>query len=173
MLSAVESLDLRAWVERAPQGKRPFREAVHLVLTAIGTSIAGCTQPIVKGATLMAIRHDSTRCTRAADGATRERYSRSSELTSVQAFDDRGVVANEPWSCEVRCRSQTSSLLGRCAGSLCGIPDPPTAAVQIQVSLLDQATQMALQRVAAGARQFDGLSHRDSAVFTDEFHHLE
>jgi Nucleotidyl transferase AbiEii toxin, Type IV TA system len=61
----------------------------------------------VKGETLMAIRYDSTRFTRDADFSTRERYSRSSELALLQAFDDQLMLANEQLSYDVMCRRQT------------------------------------------------------------------
>jgi hypothetical protein len=47
MSNAIEALDLPAWVERAPDNKRHFREAVHIILSAIGTSTALRTQMVM------------------------------------------------------------------------------------------------------------------------------
>ncbi len=37
MSKSIETLDLASWVGKAPADKKNFREAVHIVLTAIGT----------------------------------------------------------------------------------------------------------------------------------------
>lgn len=45
----LEELDLPAWVEKAPPGKASFREAVHIVLHAISTSLALRSTMVIKG----------------------------------------------------------------------------------------------------------------------------
>ena len=67
----LEELNLPAWVARAAPDKRHFREAVHIVLSAIGTSVALRSTMVMKGGMLMAIRYDSSRFTKDADFSTR------------------------------------------------------------------------------------------------------
>ena len=72
--SHIESLDIPAWVAKASANKRNFREAVHIILTAIGQSTALRTKMIMKGGMLMALRYESSRFTKDADFSTRELY---------------------------------------------------------------------------------------------------
>ena len=61
MSDVIEALDLPSWVARAPDDKRHFREAVHIILSAIGTSRALRTKMDMKGGMLKAIRYGSSR----------------------------------------------------------------------------------------------------------------
>ena len=72
-------VDLAAWVSRGDEQHRGFREAVHIVISAISDSAPLRTQMIMKGGLLMAIRYDSTRFTRDVDFSTREKYASGSE----------------------------------------------------------------------------------------------
>lgn len=56
MSNQIEALDLAAWVSRAPEDQRHFRQAVHIILSAIGTSIDLRTQMVLKGGMLMAVK---------------------------------------------------------------------------------------------------------------------
>jgi hypothetical protein len=54
MSEAIARLDIPTWVSQAPPDKKDFREAVHIILTAIGTSTALRTKMVMKGGMLSA-----------------------------------------------------------------------------------------------------------------------
>lgn len=110
MSDAIETLDLPAWVARAPDAKRHFREAVHVILTAIGASTALRTQMVMKGGMLMAIRYDSSRFTKDADFSTRDRYAKGDETALLVELDAQLVLANEQFSYDVLCRRQKAGM---------------------------------------------------------------
>jgi len=57
----LEEIDLSLWVSQAPADKRNFREAVHIILTAIGTSTALRPTMVMKGGLLLAKRDGTAR----------------------------------------------------------------------------------------------------------------
>ena len=71
----MHEFDLTAWVAQAPSSKeKEFREAVHCILEAIGSTEQLRTQMIMKGGVLMAIRYETGRNTRDIDFSTMEHY---------------------------------------------------------------------------------------------------
>lgn len=82
-------VDLAAWVSRGDEQHRGFREAVHIVISAISDSAPLRTQMIMKGGLLMAIRYDSTRFTRDVDFSTREKYAPGSEQVLLAELDQQ------------------------------------------------------------------------------------
>ena len=57
----MNEVDVSGWVEQADVPQRRFREAVHIILDAIGQSRSLQTKMVMKGGLLMAIRYASTR----------------------------------------------------------------------------------------------------------------
>lgn len=110
MSNSIEALDLHAWVERAPDDKRLFREAVHILLTAIGTSVALRTQMVMKGGMLMALRYDSSRFTKDADFSTRDKYAKGDEAALLAELDAQLTFANEQLPYDVFCRRQKAEI---------------------------------------------------------------
>lgn len=89
MADALEALDLPAWVDGAPDRQRNFREAVHIILTAIGTSTALRSTMIMKGGMLMAIRYESTRFTKDADFSTQARFAKGDDEAMLKELDQQ------------------------------------------------------------------------------------
>ncbi|MCW5257976.1 nucleotidyl transferase AbiEii/AbiGii toxin family protein [Verminephrobacter aporrectodeae subsp. tuberculatae] len=110
MGDAIESLDLPAWVERAPNGNRHFREAVHTILHAISTSMELSTKMIMKGGMLMAIRYDSSRFTRDIDFSTRAPYAIGNETILLNKLDEQLILANGRFTYDVMCMRQRSII---------------------------------------------------------------
>src|ERR1017187_3152732 len=106
----LEELDLPAWVEKATPDKRHFREAVHIVLSAISTSVALRSTMVMKGGMLMAIRYDSSRFTRDADFSTRQKYAENSEQALLAELDQQLAMANDQLPYDTMCRRQRTEI---------------------------------------------------------------
>jgi predicted nucleotidyltransferase component of viral defense system len=110
MSSSIESIDLAAWVEKAPPDKRNFREAVHIILTAIGTSTALRTKMVMKGGMLMALRYESSRFTKDADFSTKDLYASGDENELVAELDAQLALSNAETNYDTMCMIQRSRL---------------------------------------------------------------
>ena len=143
MSDSIEALDLPAWVERAPDDKRHFRAAVHIILTAIGTSTALRTQMVMKGGMLMAIRYDSSRFTKDADFSTRQRYAIGDETGLLAELDAQLTVVNEQFSYDVLCRRQKSEMRP-------ARPDANFPTLSLSIGYAQRSKPRELQRLLAG-----------------------
>lgn len=110
MTDALQALDLPAWVASAPNRQRHFREAVHIILTAIGTSTALRSTMIMKGGMLMAIRYDSTRFTKDADFSTQARFAKGDDEVMLKELDQQITLANERLPYDTMCRRQRTEM---------------------------------------------------------------
>ena len=110
MTDTLQALDLPAWVACAPDRQRHFREAVHIILTAIGTSTALRSTMIMKGGMLMAIRYDSTRFTKDADFSTQARYEKGDDEAMLKELDQQITLVNERLSYDTMCRRQRTKM---------------------------------------------------------------
>lgn len=143
MSDVIEALDLSSWVARAADDKRHFREAVHIILSAIGTSRALRTKMVMKGGMLMAIRYGSSRFTRDADFSTRDRYAKGDETGLLAEFDAQMVLANEQFSYDVTCRRQKAEI--RPAS-----PDANFPTLGLTIGYAPRSKPRELQRLLAG-----------------------
>ena len=107
---SVEELDVLAWVAKAEPRERNFREAVHIILTAISTSTELGSTMVMKGGMLMAIRYNSSRFTKDADFSTREKYLEGNEVELMAELDTQINYANESLGYDTMCRSQRYEL---------------------------------------------------------------
>jgi predicted nucleotidyltransferase component of viral defense system len=110
MNNSLESLDIPAWVAKASADKRNFREAVHIILTAIGQSTALRTKMIMKGGMLMALRYESNRFTKDADFSTRELYIQGNETELIAELDAQLALANAELPYDTSCQIQRFKL---------------------------------------------------------------
>lgn len=106
MSEAIEALNLEAWVAKAQSDKKHFREAVHIILTAIGASTALRTKMVMKGGMLMALRYDSSRFTKDADFSTKALYAEGDEKELLAELDARLALANNELPYDTECRIQ-------------------------------------------------------------------
>jgi predicted nucleotidyltransferase component of viral defense system len=106
----IEELDLPAWVEKSTPDKRHFREAVHIVLTAISTSVSLRSTMVMKGGMLMAIRYDSSRFTKDADFSTREKYAKNAEHELIAELDQQLAAANDLLPYDTMCKRQRTEI---------------------------------------------------------------
>jgi len=106
----VEEIDIPAWVGKAEGGDRTFREAVHIVLTAISSSTVLQSTMVMKGGMLMAIRYNSTRFTKDADFSTRDKYLEGNEVALLEELNAQIDLANETLGYDTMCRCQKYEL---------------------------------------------------------------
>lgn len=111
MNEIIETLDLPAWVAKAPADKRSFREAVHIILTAIGGSTVLRTKMVMKGGMLMALRYESSRFTKDADFSTRALYVNGDEKELLGELDAQLALANAESTYDTRCQIQRYKLM--------------------------------------------------------------
>lgn len=106
----LEEIDLSRWVSQAPADKRNFREAVHIILSAIGTSTALRSTMVMKGGLLLAIRYDSGRFTKDVDFSTRDRYEPGMEQALIEELERQLDTANESLPYDTMCRVQRAEV---------------------------------------------------------------
>jgi len=136
-------LDLASWVARAPADKKNFREAVHIILTAIGASTVLRGNMILKGGMLMALRYDSSRFTRDADFSTSSKYIKGDEQKLLEELGAQLTLANAVSSYDTFCQIQRHSLTPP------GLNKSfPTLALNIGYA--SRSNTRALQRLLAG-----------------------
>ncbi len=143
MPDGVGMLDLASWVAKAPADKKNFREAVHIILAAIGASTVLRGNMILKGGMLMALRYDSSRFTRDADFSTTAKYAKGDEQKLLEELGVQLDLANAVSSYDTFCQIQRHSLTP---------PGPnksfPTLALNIGYA--SRSNTRALQRLLAG-----------------------
>lgn len=142
MNDRIETIDLAAWVAKAPADKKKFREAVHIILTAIGISTALRTKMVMKGGMLMALRYESSRFTKDADFSTKALYVKGDEQELVAELDAQLALVNAETNYDTMCVIQRSRLMP---------PGPektfPTLALNIGYAA--RSNERALQRLLA------------------------
>lgn len=107
---SVEELDVPAWVAKAEPRERNFREAVHIILTAIANSAELASTMVMKGGMLMAIRYNSSRFTKDADFSTRNKYLEGNEDELLAELNAHIDYANESLGYDTMCRTQRYEL---------------------------------------------------------------
>jgi predicted nucleotidyltransferase component of viral defense system len=107
---SIHEIDISKWVASASKSQRGFREAVHIVLTAISTSSALRSKMVMKGGLLMAIRYDSTRFTRDVDFSTRDRHSNADQHALLTALDTQIDLINGQLLYDIVCRRQATRI---------------------------------------------------------------
>jgi predicted nucleotidyltransferase component of viral defense system len=107
---AIQELNLAQWVATAADGQRGFREAVHIILAAIGKSADLSSRMVMKGGLLMAIRYNSTRFTRDIDFSTLEKHRQADEQALLSELDEQLVWANDHLPYDTMCLRQNAKL---------------------------------------------------------------
>lgn len=110
MNKQIETLNVAEWVACAPLQQQAFREAVHIVLSAIGSSVPLRTQMVMKGGMLMAIRYNSTRFTRDADFSTTALYQQGKEKELIEELEAQIQYFNQLLSYNTHCTIQSSKI---------------------------------------------------------------
>lgn len=110
MSESIQRLDIPTWVSQAPANQKGFREAVHIILTAIGTSTALRTKMVMKGGMLMALRYESSRFTKDADFSTTATYTKAGEEEFLAELEARLALVISESAYDTTCQIQSSEL---------------------------------------------------------------
>ncbi len=106
----LHELDLAHWVAAAPANQRRFRQAVHIVLMTISTSVGLRSRMIMKGGLLMAIRYDSSRFTKDIDFSTHEMWSSADQEALLAELEAQLEWTNQQLPYDIVCRLQGAIL---------------------------------------------------------------
>lgn len=124
----IEELDLRAWVEKAPDARNSeFREAVHTILAAIASDAQLQASMVLKGGILLAIRYQSHRFTKDIDLSTSDELKDGIAPDAVQELLNkslRSTVAGLDY--DLDCIVQSVQVDPK-------IPDPTYPSLKIKV----------------------------------------
>ncbi len=142
MSKSLETIDLAAWVKKASSDKKNFREAVHIILTAIGASTALRTKMVMKGGMLMALRYESSRFTKDADFSTKALYASGDEDELLAELDAQLSLANAESDYDTMCMLQRSKLMP--SG-----PEKTFPTLALNIGYAARSNERAMQRLLA------------------------
>lgn len=139
----MNEVDVSAWVEQADVPQRRFREAVHIILDAIGQSRSLQTKMVMKGGLLMAIRYASTRFTRDIDFSTAGVYREAQAQELVQEFERQLVLAVDRLPYATTCKLQSHQVQPKGENKT-------HQSLKLKVGYADATKPAAMQRLEAG-----------------------
>lgn len=111
-MSEIEECDIAAWVEESlGEENREFREAVHTILSAIGSDENLKASMVLKGGILLAIRYHSHRYTKDIDFSTEKKLGGDITEAAVREILDASLAQMvETLDYDLDCRVQSSKL---------------------------------------------------------------
>ncbi|WP_145475996.1 nucleotidyl transferase AbiEii/AbiGii toxin family protein [Yersinia similis] len=98
------------WVKEAPQDRLVFRQAVHIVLSAIANSEYLKPKMIMKGGMLLGIRYKSSRFTEDIDFSTKMKLSEIDKGEFESELSDALAISSDQLSYGVVCAIQSASI---------------------------------------------------------------
>lgn len=110
----IDECDISTWVtQQSDVIPRPFREAIHTILYAIGKSSDLNTRMLMKGGILLAIRYRSSRFTRDVDFSTTSTYADFNRDSFNNEISKQLTHAVEALDYALDCKIQSSELRPR------------------------------------------------------------
>jgi predicted nucleotidyltransferase component of viral defense system len=113
MIHAMNPMDpanMISWVEEAPEDQREFREAVHVILSAITHDPELRGSMVMKGGILMGIRYHSPRFTSDIDFSSKSPLSELDPETIRKKLDSGMAVASTRFDYDLDCRVQSCKV---------------------------------------------------------------
>jgi len=101
---------IEEWVSSAPADRVVFRQAVHIVLSAIAGSEYLKPKMIMKGGMLLGIRYKSSRFTEDIDFSTKMKLSEIDESEFREELNDALIIASDEFAYGVSCRVQSLAI---------------------------------------------------------------
>lgn len=103
----MEQLEIAKWVAEVAPAHREFREAVHVILSAIAKSPYLKTNMIIKGGILLAIRYQSSRYTKDIDFSTSKTLQEFDKDGFLEKFRESLMIAVNELDYGMDCRVQS------------------------------------------------------------------
>lgn len=135
-------IDISQWINRDP-ARKAFRQAVHIILTAIARAPGLQSSMIMKGGVLLALGYDSSRFTKDIDFSTSAKLPEFDLTRFLAEFQEGLVLAVNQLAYSLDCRVQ------RC------VQNPPREdadfpTIQLTVGYADRSITGAHRRLMAG-----------------------
>lgn len=105
-MNPIEPANMASWVEDAPDSQREFREAVHIILSAITRNPDLKGSMVMKGGILMGIRYWSPRFTTDIDFSSTLSLAELDPETIRMALDSGMALASTRFDYDIDCRVQ-------------------------------------------------------------------
>ncbi len=107
----MNKIDVAKWIEKESEPRRrAFREAVHVILSAIANSTNLKTEMILKGGLLLAIKYDSTRFTIDIDFSTSQKISQFNKEHFLSELNKKLALSVEKLDYGLNCKIQSHRL---------------------------------------------------------------
>lgn len=107
----IEEQSIQSWVKESPNGKqRQFREAVHIILSAIANDPMLKVGMVIKGGILLAIRYHSPRYTKDIDFSTSRPLPEVDKALIGERLDSSLIVMAESLNYGLDCRVQSCKI---------------------------------------------------------------
>jgi predicted nucleotidyltransferase component of viral defense system len=107
----MQQCDISTWVRQESEvTTKSFREAIHIVLHAIGKSSKLNTKMLMKGGILLAIRYESSRFTRDVDFSTSSTYAEFNKDAFLEELSQQLINAAETLEYGLDCKIQSSQV---------------------------------------------------------------
>jgi predicted nucleotidyltransferase component of viral defense system len=137
--------NISEWVNDAPSNRSHFRQAVHLILHAIGSDEYLSRNMIMKGGMLLGLRYQSSRYTDDIDFSTALKLRDIDQDVFVRQLVDALVIAEDDISYSVTCRLQSIKLMPKKDAENKTFP-----AFKIQIAYADKQDSRAMKRLLNG-----------------------
>lgn len=98
------------WVTEAPRDRLSFRQAVHIVLSAIANSEYLKPKMVMKGGMLLGIRYRSSRFTEDIDFSTKMKLSELNEDEFKQELNDALIISSDELPYGIACAVQSLTI---------------------------------------------------------------
>jgi len=137
--------NISQWVNDAPNNRRHFRQAVHLILHGIGGDEYLHRNMIMKGGMLLGLRYQSSRYTEDIDFSTALKLKDIDQATFEYQLSEALVIAEDEIPYSVTCRLQSIKLMPKKDAEHKTFP-----AFKIQIAYADKQDEKAMKRLQNG-----------------------
>lgn len=142
-------INLQDWVlAETDPARKTFRQAVHLILSAIANSHRLAPLMVMKGGSLLAIRYNSPRFTKDIDFSTTDVFSKSEVPIFLVDLDEALLTTNADNEYGLRLRVQSTSLNPQAEQN----PTFPTLRIKIGYAKLSEPNQLKQLNVKKAAQ---------------------
>jgi len=141
----IEEYDIKDWVNDVPnEGQRPFREAIHIILSAIANQPTLKSSMVIKGGILLAIRYKSHRYTRDIDFSTSQVLGDINKDQIASKLNKSMAIMGESLDYDLECKVQS------CKVQPANKPDAQFPSIKMKIGYAYKHEQQKYKRLLAG-----------------------